>query len=260
MYQILRGGCGSKHMGAFHMSRPKGLPSYVLLNVRSQGDFHIGENNYQVMPGTVMIITPGTPYSYSNSAGDYMDDWLHFLVSSPDEFAATFPHMNVPIPAGAAEIYTTLLRQLLWENSYTPAPYASQNVDALFHVILNHLRSAVVHGEAALPATPYADKLRAIRLDIQSDPTNTADIATCAELLGISESYFQHIYSQLFGISYQKDVIQSRMEHAKTMLLTTTLSMEQIAELSGYNSPVHFYRQFKKMAGETPARFRRNNK
>ncbi|MBQ8822103.1 MAG: helix-turn-helix domain-containing protein [Lachnospiraceae bacterium] len=260
MYQILRGGCGSKHTGAFHMSRPEGLPCYVLLNVRTGGDFHIAGKSYQVTPGTVMIISPGTSYSYTNPSGDYMDDWLHFRVFPMGTFSGTFPHLNIPIPAGASEVYTTLLRQLLWEHSYTPAPYAQENIDRLFAILLNHLRCALNTDASPRPAAPYADRLRAIRLDIQSDPTNTADIAECARHLGISESYFQHIYTQLFGTSYQKDVISFRTEHAKNLLLTTNLSMEQVAELCGYNSPVHFYRQFKKLTGNTPASFRRNNK
>lgn len=260
MYKILRGGCGSKHTGAFYMSRPEGLPCYVLLNVRSQGEFHISGNIYQVTPGTVMIISPNTPYSYHNPAGDYMDDWLHFHVLPMGTFTMYFPHLNIPIPAGAAEVYTTLLRQILWEHSYTSAPYAQENINKLFEVILNHLRAALTQNKYREPIVPYADKLRAIRLDIQSDPTNTADIAGCAKSLGISQSYFQHIYTQLFGTSYQKDVIYFRTEHAKNLLLTTDLSMEQIAELCGYNSPVHFYRQFKKLAGITPASFRKANK
>lgn len=260
MYQILRGGCGSKHTGAFYMSRSEGLPCYVLLNIRSGGEFHIGNAFYQVSPGTIMIISPNTPYSYTNPAGDYMDDWLHFHVFPMGTFKMHFPHLNVPIPTGTTEVYTTLLRQILWEQSYTSAPYAQENINRLFEVILNHLRAALVQNEHEEPTVPYADKLRAIRLDIQSDPTNTADIARCAKSLGISQSYFQHIYTQLFGTAYQKDVIYFRTEHAKNLLLTTGLSMEQIAELCGYNSPVHFYRQFKKMTGETPAKFRKDNK
>lgn len=260
MYKILRGGCGSRHTGAFHMSRPEGLPSYVLLNVRSHGEFHIGKQIYQVTPGTAMIISPGTSYSYTNLSGDYVDDWLHFTVSDPEAFRTLFPVVNTPIPASSGEIYTTLIRQLLWEASYTPAPYAEENIDALFGVILNHLRSTLTHADTALPGTPYADRLRAIRLDIQNDLIGAADISACARSLGISESYFQHIYTQLFGTSYQQDVIHFRIEHAKNTLLTTDLPMEQIAEICGYNSPVHFYRQFKKIAGVTPAKFRKMNK
>lgn len=257
MYQILRGGCGSKHTGGFHMSRPEGLPSYVLLNVRSQGEFQIGSKSYQLQPGTILIIAPGTPYSYSNSDGDYVDDWLHFMVSDRDAFASLFPAINTPIPASSAEVYTTLIRQLLWEASYTSKPYAQENIDALFGIIINHLLSALTHTDTTAHTTPYADKLRTIRLDIQNDLINTPDIAVCARNLGISQSYFQHLYTRLFGTSYQQDVIFFRIEHAKNTLLTTDLPMEQIAEICGYNSPVHFYRQFKKIAGMTPAKFRK---
>lgn len=260
MYQIIRGGCGSKHTGNFRMSRPEGLPSFVLLNVRTHGEFHIGNPTFQVAPGTVFIISPGTPYAYTNPSGDYMDDWLHFTLQQEALLPESFPVINVPIPTGSGDVFTTLIRQLLWEFSYTPEPYAPKNIDALFGIIMNHLHSALTYADAPLPTTPYADKLRAIRLDIQNDLKNTPDIHTCAQMLGISESYFQHIYSEFFGTSYQQDVIYFRIEHAKNTLLTTNLPVEQIAEICGYNNPVHFYRQFKKVTGITPATFRKNNK
>lgn len=258
MYQIVRGGCGSKHTGNFQMTRPEGLPSYVLLNVRSHGEFHIGNTTFQVNPGTILIISPHTPYTYTNPSGDYMDDWLHFTIRPSNGAEEGFPLLNTPIPTGSGDVYTTLIRQLLWESSYTPAPYAEKNIDALFGIIINHLHSALTHADTQFPATPYTDKLRTIRLDIQNDLKNTPDIHTCAQMLGISESYFQHIYSQFFGTSYQQDVIYFRIEHAKNTLLTTNLPMEQIAEICGYNNLVHFYRQFKKVTGITPATFRKS--
>ena len=260
MYQIIRGGCGSKHTGNFRMSRPEGLPSYVLLNVRTPGEFRIENITFHVTPGTVFIISPGTPYAYTNPFGDYMDDWLHFTIQQEPRLPESFPVVNAPILTGSGDVFTTLIRQLLWESSYTPAPYAEKNIDALFGIIINHLHSALTHADTQFPATPYADKLRTIRLDIQNDLQNTPAISSCAQKLGISESYFQHIYSEFFGTSYQQDVIYFRIEHAKNTLLTTNLPMEQIAEICGYNNPVHFYRQFKKVTGITPATFRKNNK
>lgn len=48
-----------------------------------------------------------------------------------------------------------------------------------------------------------------------------------------------------------------RISYAEILLQTTTFSMESIAEACGYSNPVHFFRQFKKIKGITPAKYRK---
>ena len=67
-----------------------------------------------------------------------------------------------------------------------------------------------------------------------------------ADTLGISKSYFQHLYKEFFGVSFQQDYIQMRIAYAQDLLETSDMPMEQIAEICGYTNEVHFYRQFKK--------------
>ena len=259
MYQILRGGCNSRHPSSFIMSRPEGLPCFVLLIVRTQGTFEIHYKLYQVSPGSALILSPGTPYSYSNPDGEYADDWLHFTVTDSKSFLSKIPFINVPLSLGNTDNYTTLVRQIMLEHAYTPQPYSSENIDALFRVLVNHL---LVHQQSESHPTafsPYKSQLQSLRLELQNSFLNTPDIAESAASIGISESYFQHMYTEFFGISYQQDVIHFRVEYAKNLLLSTELPIEQISELCGYNNEIHFYRQFKKIAGITPAKFRKNH-
>lgn len=258
MYHAFRGGCGTRHLSSYVMSRPEGLPTFVLLIIRTHGVFQIADRQYQALPGSALILTPHTPYSYSNPMGEYSDDWLHFSVDDKDAFLELFPYVNQPFFIGGTENYTTFIRQILWELFYSPQIYAAQNIDALFGILINHLLTCQ-QGNAHSPSViPYMTQLQTMRLEIQNNLANTPTIAKCAASIGISESYFQHLYTEAFGNSFQKDIIEFRIEHAKNILLTTNLSMEQIAEICGYNSPVHFYRQFKKIVGITPARFRKN--
>lgn len=257
MYTIMRGGCGSRHSGSFLMSRPEGVPFFVLLNVRSEGQFNIGDSVYHINPGTIMIILPDTPYSYSNVNGDYVDDWLHFTVDDTAAFGKKFSAFNRPITTGASEIYTTLIKQIIWEFSYTPDIYANDNINSLMEVVINHVKVSLEDAKEGVVGTAYISRLRAIRLELQNSIMSAQDITECAGSMGISESYFQHMYRQLFGVSYQQDVIHFRIEYAKEVLLTTEVTMEEAAEICGYNNEVHFYRQFKKMVGITPAKFRK---
>lgn len=259
MYQILKGGCNARHPHSYRMSRPEGLPNYVLLIIRTHGEFIINRRSFTVTPGQALLISPNTGYSYSNPKGEYMDDWLHFLPVEDEPFLLKYPMLNTPFPLGNAETFTLYIRQILWETTYTPVPYAEQNIDALFTVLLNHLLAAY-EGRNHLPfATPYQKQLQELRLDVQNNASAPHSLENYAARLGISKSYFQHLYTDLFGISFQQDIIRFRVEHARYLLTTTDLTLEQIAEICGYNNEVHFYRQFKKLTGITPAQYRKRH-
>ena len=83
MLRAIRGGCGASHPRGFRMSRPKGLEHWVVLIVRTRGEFQIGEERFSVTPPQAILIAPGTPYSYENPEGEYLDDWLHFEADEP---------------------------------------------------------------------------------------------------------------------------------------------------------------------------------
>ena len=48
-----------------------------------------------------------------------------------------------------------------------------------------------------------------------------------------------------------------RVEEAKQMLETLTLGVDQVGEAVGYEDPASFRRLFKRVAGITPASYRR---
>lgn len=257
MYQIFKGGCESRHPSTFVMSRPRGVPNYVLLIIRTAGKFQIAGQHFSVTPGYALILTPGTPYSYRNPQGDYIDDWLHWDMADSAPLPLNLPPTNLPFPVGRTELFSFLIRQILMEAAYTQPPYAKENIDSLFTVLLNHLQMAF-RTQQPSETFPYQSQLQLLRLKLQNSPGENYTIAGCAGEIGISPSYFQHLYTDFFGISFQKDLIHLRMEQAKYYLTTTDLTVEQIAMLSGYSNEVHFYRQFKAMVGSTPAKYRKS--
>ena len=52
MYRAIQGGCSAAQPRAFHMSRPEGLPNYVLLLIRSCGEFEIDGKSYTAVSYT----------------------------------------------------------------------------------------------------------------------------------------------------------------------------------------------------------------
>ncbi|MCD8006084.1 MAG: AraC family transcriptional regulator [Oscillospiraceae bacterium] len=254
MFTIIRGGCHTRHKQGFVMSRENGFPKYVILIVHSGGEFVIDGVSQNVPPHNAVIISPNTPYRYQFADGNYMDDWIHFETDSP----GALPVCNRLFPIQNADMYTSLIRQLLWEQSFTAdSRLCQENTDAVFSVLLNHLKYDYAHRSESAAQVPYEEELRQLKLDMQSHVSGEYSIASCAEKLHISESYFQALYRRLFGVSFQKDLISMRVDYAKTLLDTSDLSVSAIAEICGYQTEVHFFRQFKGLTGTTPMKYRR---
>lgn len=258
MFTVLTGGNNARHPSTFFMSRPKGLSNYVLLIIKTHADFELDGRTFVAEPGSAVLIDRNTPYHYHNPKGDYADDWLHFECTEDEYFRSSGVVFNVVFPLRNPARFSLMIQQLLWEKNYTPERYRSENINLLLQVLMNNVVIAYQESCIAHPYSPYYAKLQNVRLSLQAAPYEKYSPRYFSEQLGISISYFQHLYTTFFGIPFQSDLINMRMEYAQNLIAASNLTMEQIADICGYSNEVHFYRQFRKKTGMTPAEYRRS--
>lgn len=256
MFSINRGGTDSRHKSPFFMSFPGGSKDHVLLITKAAVTLEIEGKRINLLPDCAIFIRPKVPYQYHSDL-DYSDDWLHFDFSPEDARHIRDIPFHRPIPLSPSLRYTRCIQDILWENSYAPVEIRAENVDLLFRVLLNNIRPRTARKSPEESYSPYRTRLQNLRLDMQAQPWEKYDPREISASLGISISYFQHQYTALFGVSFQADLIGLRLEYAKDLIANTDLTMEKIAQMSGYSNEVHFYRQFKKYTGTTPAACRR---
>ncbi|MCR5754051.1 MAG: AraC family transcriptional regulator, partial [Acetatifactor sp.] len=230
--KILRAGCASKHISSFYMNRAYGQDNHVLLLLRSNARLCINEKNYSLNPGSAILISPNTGYNYYDPDGKFSDDWIHFRLESTEKIPASL-QCNIPFQIDDIETCSTLIRQLLWEDAYTSLEYAEANINALFTVLLNHLAAASNSQERIEKASPYLWSLKQIRLNMQTDVAKDHSISKYSEELCISPSHFKHLYSQLFGTTFQSDLIHMRIARAELLLQTTSIPIDLVAESCG---------------------------
>ncbi|BFT70252.1 helix-turn-helix domain-containing protein [Paenibacillus sp. P36] len=77
-----------------------------------------------------------------------------------------------------------------------------------------------------------------------------------AERLQISSRQLQRIFKEQANISFSEYLEQVRLKHVCTELLQTTMTLEKIAEKSGFASSNYLHYVFKKAHGVTPNRYR----
>ncbi len=81
-----------------------------------------------------------------------------------------------------------------------------------------------------------------------------------AELLHLSSQQTQRIIKKMYNQSFSERITLMKMNCAKSMLMSSNLSIAQIASHCGYNSTNGFFVAFKKFYGQTPNEFRSNHK
>jgi AraC-like DNA-binding protein len=83
-------------------------------------------------------------------------------------------------------------------------------------------------------------------------------LTSVARKAGFSVPAFSRIFKQATGTSFLVYLRNIRVDHAKMLLRTTTLSAEQIAQACGFQSQHHLIRSFKKVTKSTPGNYRKD--
>lgn len=71
----------------------------------------------------------------------------------------------------------------------------------------------------------------------------------------ISEPYFRKLFKAEYGVSPQKYIIDLRIQYAVGLISTGDYSLQEIADLSGYNDYKYFSVEFKKAMGVSPSEY-----
>ena len=90
------------------------------------------------------------------------------------------------------------------------------------------------------------------------NPDLTAD--SISRAFGYSKRTLTDIFSESVGNSVKRYIDSLRVNDAKTLLLTTSASVESIAYEVGYDCPRTFFRVFKAHTGTTPTAFRESSR
>ena len=77
-----------------------------------------------------------------------------------------------------------------------------------------------------------------------------------ADSLGLSDTYISKLFKASENISIANYINETRMDHAKRLLLETDLTIKEISERIGISNSQYFYVLFRKYFGASPAQFR----
>ncbi|MUG97840.1 response regulator [Scytonema sp. UIC 10036] len=115
----------------------------------------------------------------------------------------------------------------------------------------------VVEKESIFPPCPHLNEVFQFIEANYQQPISLCDVA---QAVGYAPSYLTDLMRRLTGQTINRWIVERRMAAARSLLLETNQSVEQIAEVVGYQNTGHFFRQFRKYIGTTPQAWRNSNR
>ncbi|MBR9762777.1 MAG: helix-turn-helix transcriptional regulator [Rhodobacteraceae bacterium] len=152
----------------------------------------------------------------------------------------------------AMEMLATLLVEEVTEPR-KPGLYAESLVGSIVTGLLDLGEPEPERAEGRLTAA----QMRRLQAAFDARGGRRLTVAEMAEAVGLSESWFAHVFKSTEGTTPMQWQLNRRIDLAKSLLAESPLSVAEIASRLGFSDQAHLTKVFRQVAGETPAAWRR---
>lgn len=249
------------HADGYYFDIDKGrvLNEYQLLYItEGEGIFNSAHaKDIPLKAGDLFLLFPGEWHTYHPTGKNgWKSYWIGFKGKNADDrVKAGFLSVDKPIYHVGFSADIIRLYEEAYKRAQEEAPYSQQ----ILAGIVNHLVGLMYALERSMELSKdhtRVDMINLARLRIRESLEVDLTIQQVAEELGVSYSNFRKLFKEFTGISpalYQQDL---RLQRAKELLATTTLSIKEIAYRLRFESPDYFSSKFKIKTGKKPSEFR----
>jgi AraC-like DNA-binding protein len=102
-------------------------------------------------------------------------------------------------------------------------------------------------------------KMNAIFDYILDNFRDDIQLGEVAKIAGMNKTSFCRYFKNKTNITFSRFLNELRIGYACKLITEDTISINEAAYISGFNSPSYFYYQFKKIKGITPKRYQSKN-
>ncbi|MBE6859716.1 MAG: helix-turn-helix domain-containing protein [Ruminococcus sp.] len=258
--KILSIGYHTIHRSGYSVNRVNGSEDYMLMLTFNPCVFEFADKEIYAEPDSVVLYNKNIPQIFHSDEPYFVYDWICFDTEGDQEFLKSLNIAeNTVLRYNDTEFISDLIKNM-YSEFYSCSSNRTKMLDVMLKTILMKISESTELTETQKQNTdPHYNELLELRDKIYSNPQIKWTVELMAGEVKMSRSYFQHIYSEIFGISCISDVINCKIEKAKEILSTSQATISQVASMCGYDNEEHFMRQFKKMTGVTPTVYRKNN-
>lgn len=213
-----------------------------------------------VSENSAMILGAGCKRNFRFSSQKKIRfDCISFCPSAADRQFMTSVKMPVNTPIRIKDEFSVLSSVKEIKNHFVcHGVYADTLIELHMKIIFVMISEFHTGGrEKKDRLIPRYSDLKKLRHSIYENPSSEWNAEDISLKLGMSRSYLHRLYTEAFGVTFIRDVIESRLLRSCELLTSTDLSVSAIAEKCGYENDSYFMRQFKKYKNCTPSEYRK---
>lgn len=159
------------------------------------------------------------------------------------------------LPPQELETAVRMCGQLQKETNSPDAAFRSVMISALLNSLLvTALRPHERADSAASPRTPQ--RMQSVAQILHTEYHTDISLDSIAQSQNISVGHLGVLFKQTFGVPFNVYLNRIRLRHACDMLLSSHMTIREIALECGYRSTEYFYYIFRKYMGTTPGEYR----
>lgn len=260
------------HWGERDLSSPFARLYYA---VKGRAMLHLPQGDVEVRPGYMYLVPTYVPHSYECDPG--FGFYYLFVYEKYRDKADVFDQYEFPIEVKANEATVLLFTNYCSLYPQLSLPYRSaQSFDEhrsykayaeswsnmaqyerlqlqglvwiLFSYFMKHSKEkASVKDERVMRAVDY----------IQHHLGNEINLAELADMVCVTQPHLTRLFKAALGMPPLRYIIQKKVQYAQGLLLTTDMSVREIAREIGIDDASYFIRIFKKVLGFTPQDYRK---
>lgn len=247
-------GCQTFITKDYSQQRTQGRLDYQIIYIfKGAGYYKLNDKWTTLSAGNIVLFRPFEPQVYSYYAKDGSEIyWIHFTGNECETILKKYQIGNCYI--GESLSLKLLIQEIILELQLKK-PLFEDIIISNFYKIL-----ALIHRTFQLQFSPFENNFSIDRLVMQlhQNYMKSWNITSMAQYCNLSEDYFSHVFKKRMGISPIHFLNNLRIEKAKELLFTNSMSISTIASLVGFEDPLYFSRVFKKATGVPPKKFQQS--
>ncbi|MBK1878963.1 helix-turn-helix domain-containing protein [Pelagicoccus mobilis] len=237
--------------------RKRGMDEFILQYcAEGVGWAENGSDRWELRPGTCIIVPPKTPHAYGAMESEpWLNYWVHFRGKQAKAFSELLGlskgewRVELPQDPECVAEFEMLLELYRGEIGFEQLLRASTHLRQLLQrfFVLSQRRLGGEGSKGVEAAVRYMEDHLGEKLDL----------ARLSQVACLSRARFHELFRLEIGDTPNRYLTRLRVRRSCDLLLSTKLSLEEIALQLGFSSAFYFSRVFRQTMGMPPSAYRR---